>query len=64
MKMKSRGKEKKKIIYDKRKLLFVPYCWCGYSSVSFQFFILHHLVIAPVRDTNKLSVFLHWVRTD
>ena len=64
MKMKSRGKEKKKNIYDKRKLLFVPYIVGVYSSMSSQFFLLRHLVTAPVRNTKKLSVFLHWVRTD
>ena len=64
MKMKSRGKGKNIYVYDKRKLLFVPYIVGVYSSVSSQFFLLRHLVIAPVCDTKKLSVFLHWVRTD
>ena len=36
------------------------YCWltfvlrCGYCTVSFQSLVLRHLVIAPVRNINKL----------
>ena len=40
MKMKSRGKEKQMNISDKRKLLFVPYCWCGYSAMYFAIFLI------------------------
>ena len=30
--------------------------WCEYCSVPFQFFILRHLMIAPFRYTNKLTI--------
>ena len=32
--------------------------WCGYCSLSFQSFVLRHLVIAPVLNTKNLFRFL------
>ena len=29
--------------------------WCGYFLLSFQSFVLRHLVIVPAHKTNKLS---------
>ena len=49
-----------KVYYDRpnppllgRICWFAFVLWCGYSSISFQSFVLRHLVIAPVRNTQK-----------
>ena len=37
--------------------------WCGYFSVSFQSFLLRHLVITPICNTKKLPFKILWIGT-
>ena len=37
--------------------------WCGYCSVSFQSFLLRHLVITPIYNTKKLPFKILWIGT-
>ena len=44
------------LVLRKPSLIHFYVVWCGYSSVSFESFVLNHLVIVPVRNTKKLPL--------
>ena len=44
------------LVLRKPSLIHFYIMWCGYSSVSFESFVLSHLVIVPVHNTKKLPL--------